>query len=202
MHISEGILEPQILAAGAVVGAGLLVYSIWRLRNDEIPKISAFGALFFLASFIHIPIGPTSVHLIMSGLVGAFVARRAPAAIFSGLLLQGLLFGYGGLTTLGVNLTIIATPALIGWALFALSLRAKGAVQYALMFGVGFVSVACGAALLALTLALNGEGFVTAAQIALAAHVPIMIIEGLITTFALIFIRTVKPQLLREAQNG
>lgn len=73
------------------------------------------SAMFFIASFIHIPIGPTSIHLILSGLIGAFLGFNAGLAIFAALLLQALLFGYGGITVLGVNLLMIASPAVLGF---------------------------------------------------------------------------------------
>lgn len=33
-------------------------------------------AAFFVASLIHVPIGPTSVHLLLNGLLGVVVGRR------------------------------------------------------------------------------------------------------------------------------
>src|SRR5690606_39101763 len=42
-----------------------------------------------------------------------FLAWRAPLAIAEGLLLQAILIGHGGLTTLGVNTCILALPALL-----------------------------------------------------------------------------------------
>ena len=60
-------------------------------------------AAFFVASLIHVSIGPTSVHLLLNGLLGVIVGRRAPLAVLLGLTLQAVLFGHGGFTTIGVN---------------------------------------------------------------------------------------------------
>jgi len=196
MHISEGILKPEILITGAAISAIVTIYALKTLKNDDIPKVSAFSALFFLASFVHIPLGAASVHLILSGIVGAVLGIGAFIAIFVALLLQGLLFGFGGVTTLGVNLFVLAAPAVIGYLLFKVRYK-KAWQKNILWFCVGFLPVAFGALLLSAVLALNGEGFLTAAKIAFIAHIPIMIIEGVITLLALSFIEKVKPSFLR-----
>ena len=195
MHLSEGLLRPEILIGGAVVSAAFTLYAFKTLKDDEIPKTAVLSALFFLASFIHVPIGPTSVHLVLGGIVGAMLGFRAFIAIFVALLLQGVLFGFGGLTTLGINLFNLATPTLIGYWLFMLP-STKRWQKDMLWFLVGFIPLALSAFLLSLTLALNGDAFVDAAKLALMAHLPIMFIEGFITLFALRFIEKVSPHLL------
>ena len=195
MHLSEGLLRPEILIGGAVISAAFTLYAFKTLKDDEIPKTAVLSALFFLASFIHVPIGPTSVHLVLGGIVGAMLGFRAFIAIFVALLLQGVLFGFGGLTTLGINLFNLATPTLIGYWLFMLP-STKRWQKDMLWFLVGFIPLALSAFLLSLTLALNGDVFVDAAKLALMAHLPIMFIEGFITLFALRFIEKVSPHLL------
>ena len=195
MHLSEGLLRPEILIGGAVISAAFTLYAFKTLKDDEIPKTAVLSALFFLASFIHVPIGPTSVHLVLGGIVGAMLGFRAFIAIFVALLLQGVLFGFGGLTTLGINLFNLATPTLIGYWLFMLP-STKRWQKDMLWFLVGFIPLALSAFLLSLTLALNGDAFVDAAKLALMAHLPIMFIEGFITLFALRFIEKVSPHLL------
>jgi ABC-type Co2+ transport system permease subunit len=64
-----------------------------------------------------VPLGFTSVHLLMNGLVGILLGPRAALAIACGLFLQYWLIGHGGLQTLGVNTCIIALPALFAWLL-------------------------------------------------------------------------------------
>ena len=50
--------------------------------------------------------------------------------------------------------------------------------------------------LVALALYLSNKGFVSAAKVILVAHIPVMIIEGIITTIAISFIKKIKPELL------
>ncbi len=200
MHLSEGLLKPEILIGGAVVSALFTLYAFKTLKDDEIPKTAVLSALFFLASFIHVPIGPTSVHLVLGGIVGAMLGFRAFIAIFVALLLQGILFGFGGLTTLGINLFNLATPTLIGYWLFMLP-SSKRWYKDLLWFLIGFIPLAVSAFLLSLTLALNGDAFIDAAKIALLAHLPLMFIEGAMTLLALRFIEKVAPSLLLQKEN-
>jgi len=195
MHLSEGLLRPEILMGGALLSASLTFYAFKTLKDEEIPKTAVLSALFFLASFIHVPVGPTSVHLVLGGIVGAMLGFRAFIAIFVALFLQGILFGFGGLTTLGINLFNLATPTLIGYWLFLLPVQ-KRITKDILWFFIGFLPLALSAVLLSLTLALNGDVFMDAAKIALLAHLPLMVIEGIITLLALRFIEKVSPTLL------
>ena len=51
------------MAAGTAVG-------LKKLKEDKIPQAAILSAAFFVASLIHVPIGPSSVHLILNGIVG------------------------------------------------------------------------------------------------------------------------------------
>ena len=200
MHLSEGLLKPEFLLVGAVVSAFLVIYAFKTLKDEDIPKTAVLSALFFLGSFVHIPIGPVSIHLILGGIVGALLGFQAFIAIFVALFLQGILFGFGGLTTLGVNLFNLATPTLIAYYLFQAPIHALWQKNL-YWFLIGFIPVCLSALLLSLTLALNGEMFISAAKIALMAHIPVMIIEGIITLFALRFIEKVSPSLLKKKKD-
>lgn len=195
MHLSEGLLQPEILVGGAILSSAFTLYAFKTLKDEEIPKTAVLSALFFLASFVHVPIGPVSVHLVLGGLVGAMLGLRAFIAIFVALFLQGILFGFGGLTTLGINLFNLAAPTLLGYWLFVLPTQNR-LYKDILWFFVGFIPLLLSALLLSLTLALNGDIFFDAAKISLLAHLPLMFIEGIITLFALRFIEKVAPNLL------
>lgn len=198
MHISEGILKPEILIVGVVASSILTLYAFKTLQHKEIPKTAVLSALFFLASFIHIPIGPTSIHLVLGGIVGALLGMRAFIAIFIALFLQGMLFGYGGITTLGINLFNLATPTLLAYFMLKIPQNSTKK-RYIIWFLVGFIPLSVSAIFLSITLAFNGEAFMSAAKIALIAHFPLMIIEGIITLMALKFIEKVAPAILEEA---
>jgi ABC-type Co2+ transport system permease subunit len=118
VHISDGVLTTPWLAGGFLVAALLLWFGSFRVRDEEIPRIAILTAAFFVSSLIHIRVGPTSIHLLLSGLVGVLLGPRAALAIFVGLLLQVFLMQHGGYYTLGINTCVMTVPALACAALF------------------------------------------------------------------------------------
>src|SRR4051812_34293229 len=107
VHISDNVLSTPWWVGGFVVAAPLLWVAARRVRDDEIPQIALLTAAFFVSSLMHLAVGPTSVHLLLNGLVGVMLGRRAALAIFVGLLLQAILIGHGGYTTVGVNTCVL-----------------------------------------------------------------------------------------------
>ncbi|MFW5833801.1 MAG: energy-coupling factor ABC transporter permease, partial [Pseudomonadota bacterium] len=67
MHIVDGALATEVVAGGAVLAVGGLALGLRQLDLERIPAAGLLAATFFVASLIHVPIGPTSVHLIMNG---------------------------------------------------------------------------------------------------------------------------------------
>jgi cobalt/nickel transport system permease protein len=120
VHISDGVLSLPWLAGGFAGMAILMLAASYRVRDEEIPRIALLTAAFFVASLIHFRIGPTSVHLLLNGLVGVVLGRRAGLAIPVGLLLQAVLLGHGGISALGVNACVLTLPALAAGGLFGL----------------------------------------------------------------------------------
>ena len=201
MHIAEGVLSAPVLITGAVVAAGAVAYGLKKLDPRQVMMAAILGAAFFVASLIHIPVGPSSVHLLLNGLLGVLLGWSAVPVIFVGLLLQAILYGFGGLTVLGVNTATMGLGAVLSWYIFGglLSvLKPLGAKKAAAVSG--FVSgVAIAAILTALALAFTDEGFKASALMLLAAHLPVMLIEGIVTAVAVSFIARVRPALLPEA---
>ncbi len=196
MHISEGVLSAPVLVTGAALTVAGTAVGLRRLDYDRIARVGLLSAAFFVASLIHVPLGPSSVHLILNGLVGLMLGWAAVPAILVALTLQAVLFQFGGLTTLGVNTTIMALPAVAGSYLFRPMLWKGRRLAMAAGFACGFAAVAGAAVISALALAWSGEGFVAVAWLLLAAHLPVMIIEGLVTAFCLAFLAKVQPDLL------
>lgn len=199
MHISDGVLPISVTIGGYVAGAALAAWSARRAHSDELPKLAVVTAAFFVASLIHVPFGPTSVHLIIPGLTGALLGPAAFLSIGLGLLLQSLLFQFGGLTALGANALMMGLPALAcGW--FFQKFKGQTRTRQAVIGGVaGAAGTILAAVILALLLATGGEDFFGVAKIALAAHIPVIIIEGGISAFTVGFLARVKPALLQPS---
>ena len=113
MHISEGVLSTPVLLSGAALTVVGTAIGLKKMDYDRIPQVAVLSAAFFVASLIHVPIGPSSVHLILNGLLGLLLGWAAFPAILVGLALQALLFQYGGLIVLGVNTFNMAMPAVV-----------------------------------------------------------------------------------------
>ena len=198
MHISEGILSPGVLIAGAVLTTAGVAVGLKNLDHKEIPSMGILSAAFFVASLVHVPFGPASVHLVLSGLLGLILGWKAFPAILVALALQGLLFQFGGLTTLGVNTLNMALPAVICYYLFGWGVKVdtKQFVLIVTAFACGCCAILASGLMVGFSLYLTGEAFLPAAKLVVAAHVPVMFIEGVLTAACALFLRRVKPELL------
>jgi len=196
MHISDGVLPISVTVGGYIAATALTAWSDHRSNSRDLPKLAVVTAAFFVASLIHIPFGPTSVHLLIPGITGALLGPSAFLSIGLGLLLQSLLFQFGGLTALGANTLMMGIPALIcGW--FFHKFKGDSMMRQTITGGlVGAGGTAMAAIILAALLFTGGEDFLGVAKIALAAHVPVIFIEGLISAFTIRFLARVKPELL------
>ncbi len=197
MHISEGVLSPAVLGGGAAIAAVGMAVGLKKLDYERLPQAAILSAAFFVATLVHVPIGPASAHLILNGLLGLLLGWGAFPAIFVGLALQAVVFQYGGLTTLGVNTTTMALPAVVaGLTLRRLAAGGNQTLAVTAGFVAGAGAVLGAGLLVAAALALSGEEFLAAAEVVLIAHLPIMAVEGLLTSAVVSFLRRVRPQML------
>jgi len=197
MHISEGVLSTPVLVSGAALAAAGTAIGLKHLDYERIPQVAVLTSAFFIASLVHVPIGPASVHLILNGLMGLLLGWAAFPAILVALLLQAVLFQFGGLTTLGVNTMTMSLPAVICFFAFRSGIRSDRAALFlisAFMCGAG--AVLMGSLLVASALVFTGESFASAAKIIIIAHLPVMAIEGVITALCVKFLKKVKPEIL------
>ena len=194
MHISEGVLAPAVLGGEAVLAAVGIAVGLRRLDYSRLMTVAILSAAFFVGSLVHVPVGPGSAHLILNGFLGIILGWAAFPAIFVALLLQGVLFQFGGITVLGVNTFNMAFPAVACCCIFKPLLSRSGNSMRIGAFCCGALSVAGAGLFTALALAVSNGGFVRSAQMVFLAHIPVMAIEGMITMFAVAFIARVKPE--------
>jgi cobalt/nickel transport system permease protein len=195
--------------AGGVTWATLRQINKTSDPQAEIPKAALLAAAFFVGSSISIPIPPASVHLVLNGLLGALLGWYAWPAILIGLLLQAILLGHGGLTTLGVDAVMMGVPALIAGQVFQWRQRLLPQLKPEWSLGgFGFLAGAVGVGLAALIFfgviiftipadldRVAEQGALTALMI---AHGPLVLLEGLFTALVALFLFRVKPELLES----
>jgi cobalt/nickel transport system permease protein len=198
MHISDGVLSNPVCIGGYVAAIGIASVCIrTKMQSQDLPKIAVITSVFFVASLINVPLGPTSVHLILPGLVGVALGAMAFPSIMLGLILQALLFQHGGLTTIGANSLMMGIPAMLAGFIFH---QVRESNNRKMIIAAGAICGALGTMLagiiLAVLLLTAGENFLGVAKVALAAHVPVIIIETVITGAAVGFLLKVKPDLI------
>ena len=196
MHISEGVLSGPVLGAGAAFTLGCTTLGLKKINYDQMVHVAILASAFFVASLIHVNIGPVSVHLILNGVVGLLLGLAAFPAILTALILQSLLFQYGGLTALGVNAVIMAVPAVMVHYLFLPLLGRSPVLNFTGGFLAGLFSICGSCLLLAAALWFTDEQFLKTSMAIVTAHVPVMIIEGIITGFCISFLVKVYPEIL------
>jgi cobalt/nickel transport system permease protein len=201
MHIAETVLSssPQgmlVLGAGAVVAAAGTAVGLWKLDYERMPQVAILSSAFFVVSGIQVP-GPIAVHLVLSGLLGLVLGWAAFPAVLVAITLQAVLWQMGGLTAVGVNTAIMAVPAVVCYYLFRRAVcvpSTKGAFLAGL--AAGAAAVVLGALLAAGTLLAAGREFELLSGLALLEHLPVMVIDGLVTGSAVVFLRRVRPEVL------
>ena len=194
MHISEGILSGGVLIAGwAGTCAGAAV-GLKRTDTAKIVRTALISSAFFLASLVHVKIGPGSAHLLLIASMGLILGWSVFPAVLVALLLQALLFGFGGLLVLGVNTLVMAGSALCVYLAFGRSVHGRlGAV---IAFLAGMSGVILAALFAGVCLTLCDEGFMNAAKVLVIAHVPVALIEGAVTAFLVSWLKRAAPEFL------
>lgn len=197
MHISEGVLSPPVLVGGAILTVAGTAIGLKKMTSEEIPTVGILSAAFFIASLIHVPAGPVSVHLVLNGLVGLVLGWKSFPAVLVGLVLQAVLFQFGGLTGLGVNTVNMALPAVLCYYVFSIGLRSNRKLIFlASAAGCGCLALLLSSIMVGGSLYLTGEAFLPVAKLIVISHLPVMLIEGCLTMACAVFLKKVKPELL------
>lgn len=213
MHLPDGLLPPSFIIPGYAVASGSLWYSLRQIHRGpepttQIPKASLLAAAFFVLSLLHIPVPPTSIHLVMNGLMGIVLGYYALPAIAIALFFQAVFFAHGGLSTLGLNFVIMGLPALLAYQAFQrLQPVAKrwGLATATLGAGIGAGAVLLSAGIFVAIAILGLPADLDAAMerrvllITLVIYSVQAVVEGIFTGLVLSFLARVKPELLRSS---
>ncbi|MEU6742654.1 energy-coupling factor ABC transporter permease [Streptosporangium sandarakinum] len=213
MHVPDGFFTPAVsLSAGVVAAAGVAVAlrgARRELDDRTAPMAGLVAAFVFAVQMLNFPVAAgTSGHLLGGALaailVGPYTAVLCIAVV---LLVQGFFFADGGLTALGVNITLMGIASvLVAWAVFRLitrSARGRGAVVAA-SFAAALLSVPATALAFTLLFWLGGTAPVAVGTVAAAmggVHTLIGIGEGLITAVTVSTVLAVRPDLVYGARG-
>ena len=97
---------------------------------------------------------------------------------------------------MGVNTVVMALPAvLVSFAFHPLK-RKNASVVTVISFLCGFFSVLFAALMMGFAFFLIGEAFFEVGTFVVISHLPVMIIEGIITVFCIRFLMKVQPSML------
>ena len=200
MHISEGVLTAPVLIGGGVLTAVGTAIGLKFLDYERIMPVAILTSTFFVASLIHVPIGPTSVHLVLNGLLGIILGWASFPAILIALLLQTVFFQFGGISVLGVNTFTMAAGA-VGARYLVHPWLTKPKTRSIAAFLGGALALLLATVFMAAALVLSNVGFRDAANLIVAINLPVMVIEGLITMFTVSFLCRVHPDILEGPQQ-
>ena len=141
MHISEGVLNAPVLIGSGIAAAAFTTVGLKKMKFERIMNVALLTSAFFIASLIHVPVGPGSIHLVLNGLLGIILGWACFPAIITALLLQALFFQFGGFTVLGVNTIIMALPALLSYYLVRPWLKNGNKKRAIAAFSGGFLAI-------------------------------------------------------------
>lgn len=193
MHISEGILSGTMLAVGWAGTVAGVSFGLKRTEPDKIIRTALVSSAFFLASLVNIRIGPSSTHLSLIAPIGLILGYAVFPAVFTALLLQAVLFGFGGLVVLGANTMVMGLPAMICYVIFGRAVRSGSVIM---SFMAGALAIMMGAGLSGIFLGLSDRNFLGAVKLLLIAHVPLALVEGAVTSFLMMWLKKSAPEFL------
>ncbi|QKF66847.1 cobalt/nickel ECF transporter CbiMNQO, S component CbiM [Arcobacter venerupis] len=196
MHIADGVLSLESTVVVTAVSLFAFYKAIKTIKEDEIPLAAVASAMFFIASFIHIPFGVTQIHLILLGEIGIFLGLTSFISIFIALVLQALLLGYGGVVSIGVNLFIMAAPAVLVFYINKtdIFLKINEKIRF---FLIGFLGAFFATLFLVLILYFSKDEYEWAAYSIFSVNIVMMVIEGFVSMFLLLFIKKTYPKILK-----
>lgn len=213
MHIPDGFLTGEAVAAGWAAGGSGVAYCLRRAnaerRERDLP-IAGLAAAFFLVG--DAPVFPVAIgtqgHLLGGMLACALLGPWLGALTISVVVaIQALALGDGGLTTLGLGIVNLAlVPALVGYPLLlALRRLRAGAAWLCAMAGIcAWLAVVIAACLFTAEFALGHAVAIDPTRVAagtVGAYAVIGILEGVLTALILRALIAIRPDLVRVASD-
>lgn len=201
MHVPDGLIPfPQWIIYYAISFIALILALRWARNNlDEraIPLLAVISAGIFAIQAMNIPIPfGTSGHMMGAALVAIIFGSPWAAVLVLSivLVLQGFLFGDGGMTALGVN--IFNMGVIGGFVGFYGYKSLKGINGKFAVFTAAWASIFVAAIAAALELTVAGAFPLNLGLLYMGGfHAIIGLIEGAITLVVILAIQNVRPDL-------
>ncbi|GHA40271.1 hypothetical protein GCM10010372_45540 [Streptomyces tauricus] len=214
MHVPDGFINAPVSVAAGVVAATAVAVSLRGARRElderTAPLAGLVAAFIFAVQMLNFPVAAgTSGHLLGGALaailVGPFTGVLCVSVV---LLMQGILFADGGLTALGVNITVMAVvTTVVAYAVFRglvkLLPRKRRSITVS-AFVAAVISVPAAAVAFTLIYAVGGTTDVPIGQVFTAmvgVHVLIGIGEAAITALTVGSVIAVRPDLVYGARG-
>ncbi len=213
MHIPDGFLSPEISIVTFIITIVFWILAFLKAKNSlderQVPIMGLLTALFFAAQMMNYPIvGGTTGHLLGGAALGIILGPYAGCiSVTIILVLQSLLFGDGGITTLGANVLNMGVigvfiPAFLLLALNKIS-RGKGLLAWV------FISAFVGDVLAAIAAGAELGFSVPTFQYGLSVTVPAMainhsvigVIEGVVTMVLIGVLLKLRPDVLSKSPS-
>ncbi|MFD6274270.1 energy-coupling factor ABC transporter permease [Streptomyces sp. NPDC060209] len=214
MHVPDGFINAPVSAVAGVVAAGAVAVGLRGARRElderTAPLAGLVAAFIFAVQMLNFPVAAgTSGHLLGGALaailVGPYTGVLCIAVV---LLMQGILFADGGLTALGVNITVMGVvTTVVAYALFRGLTRVLPRTRRSTTvaaFVAALVSVPAAAVAFTAIYAIGGTTDVPIGKVLTAmvgVHVLIGIGEAAITALTVGAVIAVRPDLVHGARG-
>lgn len=200
MHISEGVLSGSVLLTGWAFSITGIYIGLKKTNPDKIVRTAMLSSAFFLASLVNIKVGVSSTHLSFLAPMGLILGWGIFPAVFTALLLQSFLFQFGGLLVLGANTFIMSFSGLITFLIFGKFIHnsKNNTLVFICSLMAGVFAVIFAAFNVSLFLFLSNRNFLDTSKIIFLAHVPLAVVEGIVTAFLITWLKKTFPDFLLQ----
>jgi len=215
MHMADALLSPAVGGAMWAGSLGTIIYCAKKLKEkmDEkmIPLMGVLGAFIFAGQMINftIPMTGSSGHIgggmLLAILLGPYAAFLVIASV---LMVQALFFADGGLLALGANIWNLGIyPCFIGYPLIYRAIVRKNNAPKLITFAT-VLSVVIGLQLGALSVVLETKmsgitelPLSTFLLLMQPIHLAVGLIEGFATAGVVIYVRTLRPDIVDDLEG-
>lgn len=214
MHMADALLSPAVGGTMWAATGATIIYCSRKIKHSlddrKIPLMGVMGAFIFAAQMINfaIPATGSSGHL-GGGLLLAILL--GPAAAFltlaSVLTVQALFFADGGLLALGCNIFNLGfAPCFIAYPLIYRKITNHQFTSTRLLFGtmaaaiIGLQLGSLGVVIQTFISGMLSLSFTSFFMMMQTIHLPIGIIEGVVTAGVVSFIWRARPEILERSK--